>query len=64
MFPVQNRKREQRHQILHIQISLGTKFQFKLTILIFWAKFAQKGKGVSGLKQKKRIAPLHFAYSN
>ena len=31
------------HWILHIQISLGTKFQLKLTILIFWTIFAQKG---------------------
>ena len=28
---------------LHIQISLGTKFQLKLEILIFWTKFVQKG---------------------
>ena len=27
----------------NIRISLGTKFQLKLTILIFWTKFAQKG---------------------
>ena len=41
--PVQNRKSEQRHWILHIRISLFTKFQLKLTILIFWTKFVQKG---------------------
>ena len=29
--------------VLHIQISLGTKFQLKLTIFIFWNKFPQKG---------------------
>ena len=29
--------------ILHIWISLGTKFQVKLTILIFWVRFAQGG---------------------
>ena len=29
--------------ILHIQISLDTKFQLKLKILIFWTKFAQNG---------------------
>ena len=49
--PVKNRKSEQHHQILHIQISLGTKFHLKLTILIFWTKFAQKG--ISNLNQKK-----------
>ena len=37
------KKREQRHWILHIRISLGTKFQLKLTISIFWTNFAQKG---------------------
>ena len=29
--------------ILHIQVSLRTKFQFKWTILNFWTKFIQKG---------------------
>ena len=36
-------KREHDHWILHIRISLGTKFLLKPTILIFWTKFAQKG---------------------
>ena len=31
------------HWILHIWISLGTKFQLKLPILSFWTRFAQKG---------------------
>ena len=31
------------HWILHFQISLATKFQLKLTSLIFWTKFAQNG---------------------
>ena len=43
IFMVKNRKIEHHHWILLIQISLGTKFQLKLTILIFWTKFAQKG---------------------
>ena len=30
-------------EFLHIQIIFGTKFQFKLKILIFWTKFALKG---------------------
>ena len=30
------------HWILHIRISLNTKFQLKVTILLFWTKFAQK----------------------
>ena len=33
---------EHHHWILYIQISLSTKFQFKLTILIFWTKLVQK----------------------
>ena len=41
--PVDNGKSEQYHWILHIRIRLGTKFQFKQTILIFGIKFAQKG---------------------
>ena len=36
-------KNEHHYWILHIRISLGTKFQFELTILIYWTKFAQKG---------------------
>ena len=39
---VKNGKSEHHHCILHIGISLGTKFQLKLTNLIFWTKFAQK----------------------
>ena len=37
----QKRKSEHHHSILHIRISLGTKFQFKLIIFIFWTIFAQ-----------------------
>ena len=39
---VKNRKSYHHRWIVHIQISLGTKFQLKLTILIFWTKFAPK----------------------
>ena len=42
VFPVENRKSEHHHGILHIWISLGTKFQLKLIILSFWTKFTQK----------------------
>ena len=51
VFPIKNWKSEHNHWIPHIQISLGTKFPLKLTILIFWTRFSQKG--FSGLKQKK-----------
>ena len=43
MFMVRNRKIEHHHCIPLIQISLGTKFQLKLTILIFLTTFTQKG---------------------
>ena len=51
IFMVKNRKIEHHHWIPLIQISLGTKFQLKLTILIFWPDLPKKG--FSGLKQKK-----------
>ena len=35
-----NSKSERHHSILHILINLVTKFQLKLTSLIFWTKFA------------------------
>ena len=35
-YPVKNTKSEQHHWFLHIQIIVDTKFQFKLTILIFF----------------------------
>ena len=43
VFLVSNRKSEHHHWILHIRISVGTKFQLKLTSLIFWTKFLPKG---------------------
>ena len=43
VFPVENRKSEHHHWIVHIRISVGTKFQLKLISLILWTKFAQKG---------------------
>ena len=48
---VKTRKTEHHHWVPLIQISLGTKFQLKLTILIFWPDLPKKG--FSGLKQKK-----------
>ena len=49
-FLVENRKIEHLLWILH-RCDLGTKFQLKLTILIFWTKFAQKV--ISSPKQEK-----------
>ena len=37
------RKSEHHHWILYVRISPGAKFQLKLTILIIWTKFTQKG---------------------
>ena len=42
IFSVQNRKREQHHLILLIRISLGTKFELKLKILIFLDQICAK----------------------
>ena len=35
-FPVKNRKNKHHQWILHIRVSVGTKFQLKLIILIFF----------------------------
>ena len=43
VFLVKIGKSKHHHWILHIWISLGTKFHLKLGILIFGTKFAQKG---------------------
>ena len=43
VFLVESRKSEHQHWILHIRISLVTKFRLKMTILIFWTKIIQKG---------------------
>ena len=43
VFPVENGKSEQHYWVPYIEISPGTKFQLKLTILIYWAKLHQKG---------------------
>ena len=43
VFPVENRKSEHHHGILHIRISLSTKFQLKLKISSFSTKFTEKG---------------------
>ena len=55
---VKNRKSEHHHWIPLIQISLGTKFQLKLTILIFWPDLPKKG--FSGLKQKKSTPHVFY----
>ena len=54
-------KRENYHWILHIRISLSTKFCLS-TILIFGLNFPRKG--ISTLKQIDWTLPLNSAYSN
>ena len=51
-------KNEHHHRILHIQISLGTNFQLKITI------FSISKKSISSLKQVKWTPPLNSVYSN
>ena len=41
-FMIKNKKSEHHYWIPHIQISLGTKFQLKLTILIFFYQICPK----------------------
>ena len=59
VFPVKNRKSEHHHGILHIWISLDTKFQLKLIILSFWTKFTQKRYFQS--KTEQAIQELHVS---
>ena len=59
ILPVENRKNEHQHRILHIRISLDTNFQLKLTILIFFTKFTKNGYFQS--KTDKIDTPLNSA---
>ena len=61
LLPIKSRKCEHHQWILHIRISLGTKFQLKLIIMTFWTKFAQKGYF---RKRKNWTALLNSEYSN
>ena len=61
VFPVKNRKSEHHHSILNIRIGLGTRFQLKLTILIFWTNLPKKA--ISGRKRENRTcACVHGRY--
>ena len=62
VFLVECGKSEHYHWVLNIRISLGTKFQLKLTVLNFRAEFAQKR--ISSWKQKQQTPPWNFAYWN
>ena len=43
ILPIKSWKNEHHHRIVHIRISLSTKFQLIVIVLIFWTRFAQKG---------------------
>ena len=57
VFPVKNTENVHHHRMLHIYISLGTKFQLKLIILFFWIKFDQKGYFQ---KYRQKSSPSEF----
>ena len=59
VFLVENGKSEHHHWILYIQISIGTKFQLKLTIL----EQIYPKKDISGQIQKNKTSPLTCAYA-
>ena len=56
---VYNKKIEYNHQILHIQNSLGAKFQLKLTIFKFWIEVIKKGF-ISDLQKEKNAITIKF----
>ena len=58
VFLVENWRSEHHSWSLHIWIRLSTKFQPKLTNLIFWIKFAQKGHFLS--KRAKLNITIEF----
>ena len=51
VFPVDNGKSEHHHSVQHTWLSLGSKFQLKLTVLIFGSILSKK-VFISDLKQK------------
>ena len=51
-------KRQNHHPILHIQISVSSKFQLQQTILIFWKKISKKG--YFWPKQKKKYITIEL----
>ena len=59
---IKNKKGEFHYWILEIRISLGTKFQIKLTILSFGVNLTKKR--FSSPKQRKWASPLNSEYLN
>ena len=60
--PVESRKSEHHHSILHIRIRCGSKFQPKLTNLIVCTKFARKGYFWSETEKTHLRASLVVTY--
>ena len=54
----QKQKRQSHQWVLHIRISVGTKFEHKVTILIFWTKFAPKSHFHLKTKKENSIIEL------
>ena len=61
VFPVKSRKGEHQHWILHLRISLDTKFQLNLTIWFFGPNLPKKG--VSSQKGKTWTSSFNSSYS-
>ena len=59
-FLVENRKSEHQHWIVHIQISVGNKFQLQLTSLIFWQIYPKR---VFPVKNEKSEHQMHIRIS-
>ena len=57
-FQSKKEKNENDHQILHIQISLGSKFQFQQIILILWNKFSEKS--ILPVENRKNDESIEF----
>ena len=50
------KKNENHHQILHIRINLGSKFQLRQTILIYGTNFSKKW----GFKEKPKTEKMNI----
>ena len=62
VFQVKSSKNEYHHWFLHVGITLGTKFQFKPTILTFWNGCLRKRYFLSKIEKVNSIT--ESAYSN
>ena len=64
VFPVKTEKSEHDQWILHIRINISTKFQLKLTILIFWTNLPKKGISGSRKIAFARASKRYFDFSS